>query len=729
MIVALILAGALLTITSCYATGRLVFKAAGLPGESTIQFTTGAAVLSLAIFAMCALHLISTAALVTVALCLCGASFSLRGASAPPYYPKPNLYWIPFAVFGTFYFINALAPEISADGAFYHLAFPARYLQHGGFFAVTTNFYGNLSQGLEMLFLMAFSIGKHSAGALTHFAFLLILAAAIIAYAKQIGHSKPGWLAALVIFTSPVIAMDATIAYNDVAVTAVLFTLFFALTRWDQERTTNWLIVAGLLAGFAYAIKYTAAIATPYAIGFVLWRARTIKAALPVVACATLMIAPWMLKNWLWLDNPVSPFLNRVFPNPNVTITFEDEYRHNLSHFNGASLNWHIPIDAAVTGNKVEGNLGPAFLLAPLALFGLKDSAVRRLLFAGTLFLLPWFANLGTRFLIPCAPFFALAIALTVAKTNWAIPVFAIVQVVISWPTVVGLYCEQYNWRLVDFPVAAALRQIPEEDFIAPRIDTYAIVRMVDLNTPPGSVIYTALPLPEAYSERKYVLNYTGALNQALQEMRWTPFDTDSQPVVRLTFQPKAPRVNALRILQKGHCVGFWSLSEVRWIPEKIPDRTPDRPSALTAQPEPWHAAWAHDGNPATRWKVWQQTQPGMYWEARFDHPQPLETVEIDASPDESNTCIELQTQSAGAWTTFPKSPQIQAIPLSSDIRHRITEEFHKQGITHILIHKDERAASDFETRQTDWGIVKTSESGPARLYRIELETQNIHQK
>ena len=715
MTVALILAGALLTIASCWAAGRLVFQAAGLPRQlaGAIEFTTGAAVLSTIIFAMCALHLISVASLVILALVLLsGASFSLPADFSPPPFSKLTLWLIPFAAFTAFYFVNALAPEISADGSFYHLAFPARYLQHGGFYKVTTNFYANLSQGLEMLFLMAFAIGKHSAGALTHFAFLFVLSSGIIAYGTYIEHPAAGWLAALIVFTSPVIAMDATLAYNDVALAAVLFTLFFTLMRWDRERTTNWLIAAGLLAGFAYAIKYTGALATPYAIGFVLWRTSSLKAALPLAACAALMIAPWMIKDWIWLDNPVSPFFNRAFPNPNVTISFEDEYRYNLRHFNGGDgLTWRIPIDLTITGNKVQGNLGPAFLLAPLALAGIKSPEVRRLLFAGTLFLLPWFANIGTRFLIPCAPFFALSIALTITKWKWAVPAFAIVQTIVSWPAIVGLYCEQYNWRLVDFPLAAALRQISEEDFIAPRIDTYPIARMVDRNTPASALIYTALPLPEAYSERTYILNYTGALNQALQEMRWTPFNTDFQPSVRLTFHANTPNVQAIRIVQKGGCQGLWSISEVRW--------TPDSPATITAKPEPWRAQWAHDGNPATRWKIWQSPQPGMYWEARFAQAQALETVEIDSSPDPSNTCVELETQSSGTWTTTTNTQQIRAIPLPADLRRDIMEEFHNQGVTHILIHKDEPAAADFETRQSEWGIAKIAESGPARLYQI----------
>ena len=711
MTVVPILAGALLTVGSCYAAGRLVFQVAGLPNNHTgaIKFGTGAAILSALIFALCALQLVSVPSLVILGLGLlataipAGPSFRLRGVSAR------RLVWIiPFATFGVWYFVNALAPEVSADGTFYHLAFPARYLQHGGFYKVTTNFYAYLSQGLEMLYLMAFAIGKHSAAAITHLAFLIALAAGMIAYGTWIAKPAAGWLAALIVFTSPVIAMDATIAYNDVAVAAILFFLFFALMRWDCERTTNWLIVAGLLAGFAYAIKYTAAIATPYAVGFVLWRAKSIKPALLVGACAALLIAPWMIKNWLWVDNPVSPFFNRAFPNPYVSIEFEDGYRANLRHFNGAQLDWRIPFDATVSGNRVQGNLGPVFLFAPLALVGVRSTEVRRLLFAGTLFFLPWFANLGARFLIPCASFFAFALALTIAKWKWAIPVLAVTQIVLSWPQVVERYSVPGNWRLFAWPVAAALRQIPEKDFIIPAIDTYSIARMVDRNTPPGSVIYTALPLTEAYSERTYILNYAGALNQSLEEMRWTPFRTDLQPIVRLTFRPNSSAATRFRILQKGGCAGPWSISEIRW--------TPHRPAAITANPEPWYARWANDGNPSTRWKIWQPLKPGMYWEASFASAGALGTVEIDASPDQSNTCIELQTSDG----TIVKSPKIEAIPLPSGIRREVVREFQNNRITHILIHKDEQSAEDFEANQAAWGIAKIAESGPARLYRLD---------
>ena len=39
---------------------------------------------------------------------------------------------------------------------------------------------------------------------------------------------------------------------------------------------------------------------------------------------AGLIVLPWLIKNWLYVDNPFSPFLNRLFPNPYVHVAFEE---------------------------------------------------------------------------------------------------------------------------------------------------------------------------------------------------------------------------------------------------------------------------------------------------------------------------------------------------------------------------------------------------------------------
>ena len=94
----------------------------------------------------------------------------------------------------------------------------------------------------------------------------------MIAYSKRVGIPRAGAAGALFFFVSPVVGMDGSIAYVDVALAAVLFALFYLLQIWEEQREPALVIPIGILAGFSVEIKYTAVLAVPYAIGFVGWK-------------------------------------------------------------------------------------------------------------------------------------------------------------------------------------------------------------------------------------------------------------------------------------------------------------------------------------------------------------------------------------------------------------------------------------------------------------------------
>jgi len=68
-----------------------------------------------------------------------------------------------FGAYGLWYFTNALAPEILADGMTYHLGLPYEYLRLGGFPDRIT-FYDLVPQGMEMLYTAAFAFGRQAGG-------------------------------------------------------------------------------------------------------------------------------------------------------------------------------------------------------------------------------------------------------------------------------------------------------------------------------------------------------------------------------------------------------------------------------------------------------------------------------------------------------------------------------------------------------------------------------------
>ena len=139
-----------------------------------------------------------------------------------------------------------------------------------------------------------------------------------------------------------------------------------------------------------------------------------------------------MIKNAVFVGNPVAPFANALFPNQYVHVSFEKQYLSNLRHYHLTSA-LQAPWELTVKGEKLQGFFGPVFLLMPLALLSLRRREGRRLLFAGAVFAIPWFFNIGTRFLIPALPPLTLALALALARPVALLPAIALLHAFLSW--------------------------------------------------------------------------------------------------------------------------------------------------------------------------------------------------------------------------------------------------------------------------------------------------------
>ncbi|HVY93004.1 MAG TPA: hypothetical protein VHA14_09655, partial [Bryobacteraceae bacterium] len=473
------LAGALLVVLACYAIGSLVLAQLRITllraEKPPLAFTLGAAVLHLVMFAVLALHIAYApvvigipGALVTVAIWSGTWRLPVDGAKiAPQPWLTRAVRWLLFAavVFYTIlYFFNAWAPEISPDGSTYHLPMIARYLRAHGFEAVPTDVYSTLSEGVELVFLPAFSIGGGSAAALVHFSFLVALGLMIRAYARRTGHLLAGEAAAVLVYVTPVVGFDGTSAYIDAAVAAIVFSVFYWTEIWDTDRRYAVLACIGAMSGYCYAAKYTAAVVAVYAAVFVLWRARAWRPVALLTACAALMAVPWMLKDWIYVRNPIAPFANHYFRNPYIHVEFERYWTEFLRTY-GVSDRWKIVQDVFVDGQATGTPLGLVFLLLPLGLLALRQKPGRRLLIAGAIVLTTYFANISTRFLLPSLPFFTLALTMTFESIPLAFLPVVLFHAWASWPPELRRHTKA-ELAIQHIPVKAALRIQSEDEYL-----------------------------------------------------------------------------------------------------------------------------------------------------------------------------------------------------------------------------------------------------------------------
>ncbi len=723
------LLGAGLTVAGCYAAGALFLDRLDAPlrrGERfPLAFLLGAASLHLALFAIFAAQiaywpvLVGVLVVVIVAAIRTGA-WRDRGMPLNPMSRVLKvLIGLCAGAYFTLYLFPAWAPEHSPDGSSYHLGIIARYLNHRGFEAVTTNFYAMLGQGVELLFAPAFVIGRHSAAALLHLSFAVVLGLAVLAYGRRIGYPWVGAAGALLTFMSPVLGKSAASAYVDVGAAAIVFGVFYWLEIWESDRDWRLLIPVGLLAGYAFAAKYTAFTIGVYALLFVAWKARRLRPVLLVAGCGLLMAGPWVARNWLLYDNPVAPFANSIFRNQYVHVMFEKEYAAYLRHYEVKNL-WTLPTEVTIGGLNTSGLIGPVFLLLPLALLALRYRAGRRLLLAGAFVLSTYFANVGTRFLIPCLPFFSLALAL--AFRNWtpALGALIVFHAATSWPSIIPRYASPYAWRIDSLPYRAALRLTSQDDYLNQVFPAYGIARMVEGHVPEDESVLAVNSIPDSYTRREIRVGFQSASNEVLRDLLNMGWDLGAQPFRARVFRFPARQVRRLRVLQSadGAPIDMWNVTELRiYNGETELPRAPEW--QLRAWPNPWDVQLAFDNSPATRWRSWETPFPGMYVDVDLGSAQTVDQVRIETSPDSNSVRLSLQVMNdAGAWETVVDKPEDLDVPAPPSMRRAATYELDQRGIHYILMYDTDFGADDIREDPEAWGLEEVAKGFGARLYR-----------
>jgi hypothetical protein len=723
-----ILVGAAFTVSVMWALGCLLFGALRIELPSIehelLAALSGGPLLSFLTFLLCVFH----AARTPVFLLLGIAALSLNwryGARALGQLPALPAMWkwffvVPFVLFAALYLSNSLAPEISPDGATYHLGFVFRYFREHGFHRLTNNMYGSLPQGMEMLFLFAFAFGRHSAAATVHCFYLLALPLLMMSYARRIGRPGAGACAAMLVYLSPVVGIDGVSAYNDVALAATAFAMFYLLGIWRENEQNAFLIPIGLTAGFCFAIKATGVVAMLYAGAFILLHKRP-RALLTTAAAAAMIALPWPIKNWLWLGNPASPFLNKLFPNPWIHIQFEEDYSSYTRHYELTSFRqW--PWIAAVTGD-LSGQLGPLFLLAPIALLAARSREGTNCLIAAFCFMLLYPLNIDVRFLIPALPFLALAMAFAVEGSQTVLALLISAAALLALPPVINFYRGHAgDWHIEQMPWKAVLRIVPQDEFLRTRSAAWISAVTLDYYVPSGKRVWSTTAVAEAYAKTNVMTNYESAEGELIEDILSIAVRPDLAPTLNFQFTFPEKRVQRLRVLQKGMGAGIresWSIGEVRLFSNSR--QIPPAPDwRLNAAPFPWDVGLAFDNNAATRWRSWQTLRPRMHVDVDFETPVDLDRVEIHCSHDQPASDLQLETCDGSSCTAIPARLLKKDDPPASDLRRVAAQTVKERGIDYLLIDEHSWAAADMRKDPARWGLDFIAERAGNRLYRIQ---------
>ena len=250
-----------------------------------------------------------------------------------------------FAILILSIIILSSVPPVSRDALTHHLAVPKLYLNHGGMYEIPSLKFSYYPMNLDFLYIIPLYFGNDIVPKYIHFAFALLTAWLIFSYLKIRINTVYALVGALFFLSLPVIVKLSITVYVDLGLIFFSTWALLYLLKWlENDFKFHFLIISAVSCGLALGTKYNGlitffllALFVPYLLAKYqrgLSSSEDLKVpgvkpegkpdkkspALRVllygavfVLIALIVFSPWMIRNYIWTDNPVYPLYNGWF--------------------------------------------------------------------------------------------------------------------------------------------------------------------------------------------------------------------------------------------------------------------------------------------------------------------------------------------------------------------------------------------------------------------------------
>lgn len=482
---------------SAFGLGSIFWNRAGLPKTDLAVFSSGTGIGIFSLYLL-GLNLVSFMNVYSVLLpvfagCVFAAAALRRGVFGGVKPPAALLAASVIPLLSTL--IAALAPPTLFDSLVYHLALPAKYIAAGTMRGISGNIFFSFPQNIEMLFQAALLFKSDILANLIHWSFFPLTALAVFATARRFWGGRTAVASAAVWLFSPAVMLLATGTYIDLGLAFFCFISLYCLLLWRETGESRYAVFAGVFAGIAAGAKYTALI--PAAITAVLFAVygKKPKPALLFSAAAFAVFSPWLLKNIIFLKNPIAPWGAGFFSGSLVSKEAALGY---FAHISGHGIPVKgiadlllIPWNLTAYGFRYGGGFdiaGPLFLLFLPALFlYLKiDKIDRVFIIFSTLFLLSWlFTGKVLRFMMPLLPVLSILTARGMTRV-FSERTKLVAMLVLSGALVHNILL--FHWIMAEVdPYSPVLKKESAAAYLGRKLNYYPALADCVNKLPPGS--------------------------------------------------------------------------------------------------------------------------------------------------------------------------------------------------------------------------------------------------
>ena len=220
----------------------------------------------------------------------------------------------------------ASVPPVSRDALTHHLAVPKLYLMHGAMVEFPDIKFSYYPMNLDLLYLIPLYFKNDIVPKYIHFCFALLTSALIFNYLKKRTDICHALLGVVFFLSLPIIVKLSISAYVDLGLVFFSTASLIYFLKWIEYRfAIKYIVISAVWCGLALGTKYNALVVLFLLASFVplvytRYGERAPAAWLKAfahggifAAVALIVFSPWMIRNYVWTQNPVYPLFRQTF--------------------------------------------------------------------------------------------------------------------------------------------------------------------------------------------------------------------------------------------------------------------------------------------------------------------------------------------------------------------------------------------------------------------------------
>lgn len=217
------------------------------------------------------------------------------------------------------------------DALSYHLADPKIWIIDHRIVFLPTDSHSDFPFLMEMLYMLGLLWNGYALANLFHFVFAALCVVALLNIGERHFGSTAGFLAALVLVTSPLAIWEASCAYIEMGMALYALLATAACLEYWKSSHESWLYIAGVCMGLGLGVKDLSLIPAFILLLLMIVRKAPWRPLTTAVILGVLFGCPFYVKSTVMTGNPVYPFAYSIFGgkywNAELAHTYSTEQR------------------------------------------------------------------------------------------------------------------------------------------------------------------------------------------------------------------------------------------------------------------------------------------------------------------------------------------------------------------------------------------------------------------